>query len=143
MTPEIDETTVVATEAARISGLGRSCDLTTPVGHLGRWKIRDVVAHLGGVHRWATRIITTRSTDGPSFTKSKLDGPKPCDWFDDGAEALLEAFRANDRDEACPNFNPGSANTIASRVSEGGLQSLTLTHPIRLDQPRGGLKSGV
>ena len=109
----IDELGVIASSAARISELIRSSDLTTPVAHLGRWKVRDVVAHLGGVHRWATRIVVTRSMDGPGFTKSKLDGAELCDWFDAGVEGLLSALRANDDDERCPNFNPGSAKTVA------------------------------
>ncbi|MGI9606370.1 MAG: maleylpyruvate isomerase family mycothiol-dependent enzyme [Acidimicrobiales bacterium] len=99
--------------AARISELARSCELSTPVPHLGRWRVRDVVAHLGGVHRWAARIVTTRSMDGPGFTKSKLDGIELCDWFDEGVQALLEAFRANDEDADCPNFNPGSVKNVA------------------------------
>lgn len=113
MKSELDEPAVIAAEAERISGLIRSSDLATPVPHLGRWKVRDIVAHLGGVHRWATRIVRTRSMDGPGFTKSKLDGPELCDWFDAGAEDLLAAFRDNEADDPCPNFNPGSPKTVA------------------------------
>jgi uncharacterized protein (TIGR03083 family) len=103
----------VAAEAARISELARLGDLTTPAPWLGRWRVRDVVAHLGGVHRWATRIVETRSMDGPGFTKSKLDGIALCDWFDEGAAALAANLAEVDPDEACPNFNPGSARTMA------------------------------
>ncbi len=104
---------MIAAAAERISELIRSSDLTTPVPHLGRWRVRDVAAHLGGVHRWATRIVRTRSMDGPGFTKSKLDGRELCDWFDAGAEDLLAAFRDNDADDPCPNFNPGSPKNVA------------------------------
>ena len=113
MTTAIDELAAIASSAGRISELIRSSDLTRPVDHLGRWKVRDVVAHLGGVHRWATRIVTTRTMDGSSFIKSKLDGTELCDWFDAGVEELLHELRANDRNAACPNFNPGSEKTIA------------------------------
>lgn len=113
MTRAIDDTAITAAAAARISDLIRSADLTTPVDHLGRWKVRDVVAHLGGVHRWATRIVVNRSQDGPSFTKSKLAGIELCDWFDEGVGELVAAFTAADPESPCPNFNPGSANTVA------------------------------
>ena len=113
MRADKDEIAILVAETSRISELIRSCDLATPVAHLGRWKIRDVAGHLGGVHRWAARIVRTRSADGPGFVKSKLDGLELCDWFDAGASELLDAFRSNDRHEACPNFNPGSANTVA------------------------------
>ena len=109
----IDEHAVIAAEARRISGLIRSADLTATVPHLGRWKVRDIAAHLGGVHRWAARIVSTRSMGGPSFTKSKLTGTELSDWFDAGVEDLLVALRANHADDDCPNFNPGSPNTVA------------------------------
>lgn len=102
----------ISDAAARISDLIRSGDLTAPVPGLGRWKVRDVAAHLGGVHRWATRIVTSRSMDGPSFTKAKLDGRELCDWFDEGVEQLLAAFEVNPLDDPCPNFSPGSEKTV-------------------------------
>lgn len=100
-------------EAARIVAVGRSADLATPVPWLNRWKVRDVLAHLGGVHRWADRIVTARSMDGPSFTKSKLDGAELVDWFEEGAAALTATLAAADPADACPNFNPGSDKTVA------------------------------
>ncbi len=107
-----DAVNVIETEAGRMSELARSGDLAAPIDHLGRWKARDVVAHLGGVHRWATRIVTERSMKGPGFTKSKLDGDELCEWFDVGAAALVQLLRSLDPDAPCPNFNPGSENTV-------------------------------
>lgn len=97
----------------RISELARQGQLAEPVAHLPRWKVRDVVAHLGGVHRWATRIVAKRSMAGPGFKKSKLDGDELCDWFDEGVEALLDMLTSTGLDEPCPNFNPGSVGTVA------------------------------
>ena len=108
----IDHPTGIEESATRLSELSRANDLATPVPGLGRWRIRDVVAHLGGVHRWATRIIGTRSMDGPGFTKSKLTGIELCEWFDDGADRLLDALGSNPPAASCPNFNPGSPSTV-------------------------------
>ncbi len=109
MIPDLD---VLADACGRVSATARQGDLAAPVsGGLGRWKARDVVAHLGGVHRWATRIVANGSQDGPGFTKSKLDGTPLCDWFEEGARLLHETLSAAEPDGACPNFNPGSANT--------------------------------
>ena len=112
MTGAIDYVATIEESAARISELSRGHDLATPVPRLGRWKIRDVVAHLGGVHRWATRIVENKSMDGPGFTKSKLDGTELCDWFDQGASQLLDVLASNPLTSACPNFNPGSDRTV-------------------------------
>ena len=102
----------VRVEAGRISAVARDVDLATPVPWLGRWKIRDVVAHLGGVHRWADRVVAQQSMDGPGFRKSTLDGDALLDWFDDGADALVRTLSAVDPSEPCPNFNPGSEKTV-------------------------------
>ncbi len=112
MNRALDEPATIAAAANQISELIRIIDLTTPIGHLGRWRVSDVVAHLGGVHRWTTRIVNSRSMKGPRFTKSKLDGVELCDWFDTGVQELLNGFQNNDRNETCPNFNPGSVKTV-------------------------------
>jgi uncharacterized protein (TIGR03083 family) len=109
----IDSLGSISTAGRRISSLARAGDLAVPVEGLGRWKARDVIAHLGGVHRWATRIVATSSRDGPGFTKSKLHGTELCDWFDEGVTDLLDTLGAAAPDAACPNFNPGSPNTNA------------------------------
>lgn len=113
MTPAIDPLARIEEASVRILQLGRSGDLTAPVPRLGRWKIRDVVAHLGGVHRWASRIVATRSMDGPGFTKSKLDGAELCDWFEEGADQLLNVLGSSPPTAPCPNFNPGSEPTVS------------------------------
>lgn len=100
-------------DSARVLELARSGDLSTPIVHLNRWKARDLVAHLGGVQRWATRVITTSTMDGPGSPKSKLDGEELCDWFEDGAAKLVAAMRSKDPSDACPNFNPGSENVVS------------------------------
>lgn len=99
--------------ADRISSIIRTGELATTVDHLPRWRVRDVVAHLGGIHAWASRIVEQRSMDGPGFTKSKLDGPELCDWFDAGARQLIDQLRNTNPTEPCPNFNPGSEKTVA------------------------------
>lgn len=104
---------LIENESIRILELGRSKDLSEPVPHLGRWKARDVIAHLGGVHRWATRVLTERSMAGPGFKKSSLDGPALCDWFEEGAASLVATMRADGPEAVCPNFNPGSPSTVA------------------------------
>lgn len=109
---KIDTIDAVKAATGRISELARTGELSEPVAHLNRWKVRDVVAHLGGIHRWTARILTERSMAGPGFKKSKLDGPELCDWFDEGAALLLDLFGAADLAEPCPNFNPGSDSTF-------------------------------
>lgn len=109
----LDAATLIADACGRITAAIADGNPDAPVARLGRWRVRDVVQHLGGVHRWATRILRTSSMDGPSFAKSRLDGDALVHWFDEGARELVDTIRATPTDTACPNFNPGSPATAA------------------------------
>lgn len=132
-----DATTHLAQACERIVAAGHAGDLTTPVAQLGRWRVRDVIQHLGGVHRWATRIVRTASMDGPGFIKSKLDGPALIDWFTEGAHDLVVALCDTPPSTACPNFNPGSPGTAAfwhrRQLLETTIHRWDVEHALGLD----------
>ncbi|MEM9519873.1 MAG: maleylpyruvate isomerase family mycothiol-dependent enzyme [Actinomycetota bacterium] len=109
----VDAPERIAAEGARILSVARAGDLAAPVPKVGRWKLRDVIAHLGGVHRWANRIVNERSMDGPRFTASKLDREELLAWFDEGLQMLVTTLATTEPAASCPNFNPGSENTVA------------------------------
>lgn len=104
----LDRVGALTMAGERMSVLARHGDLTTPAIGLGRWSARDIVAHVGGIHRWAARIVRTRSMEGASSTRSRLDGAALCDWFDEGRLDLADVLAATDPEARCPNFNPGS-----------------------------------
>jgi uncharacterized protein (TIGR03083 family) len=109
----LDAAALIVEASRRITSIAADGDLGARVQRLGRWRVRDVVQHLGGVHRWATRILRTSSMDGPSFTKSRLDGDVLVEWFDVGANDLVNTLRATPATATCPNFNPGSPATAS------------------------------
>jgi uncharacterized protein (TIGR03083 family) len=98
---------VVAREGARVSAVARSCDWQARVPHMKRWKLVDVVAHLGGVHRWAAEIVCTRTMER-SHRRGRDTGDALLAWFDEGLAGLVEVLSAAGPDEPCPNFSPGS-----------------------------------
>ena len=75
--------------------------LTEPVASCPGWTVRDLVEHLGSVHRWATGIVRTG-------TPGRLDEQRGVDdlrgWFAAGAEALLEVLTAADPAAPCWSF---------------------------------------
>jgi uncharacterized protein (TIGR03083 family) len=109
----LDAAALIFEASRRITCIAADGDLDARVERLGRWRVRDVVQHLGGVHRWATRILRTALMDGPSFTKSRLDADALIEWFDAGANDLVDAIRATPTTATCPNFNPGSPATAS------------------------------
>ena len=107
-----DAAAVIAAEGARLSAAARATGLDAPVAHLPGWRVRHLVAHTTGVHRWATRVITERSMDVPGIEQAPLDGDGLLDHFDEGIPLLLAALAATDPDASVPNFHPGTPSTI-------------------------------
>jgi len=81
----------LAAEAERIlpSDLVPTCPL---------WKVRDLVVHLGGVHRWATDIVARGLLENPTDQEQAALMAPPADpgellpWFRSGADRLLQTL---------------------------------------------------
>src|SRR3954449_9219253 len=54
--------------------------LDVPVPWVPAWSARDLVGHLGTVHRWATAIVQAGTTDGPP-TGTERPGGDLLDWY--------------------------------------------------------------
>jgi uncharacterized protein (TIGR03083 family) len=77
------------------------------------WDVRTLVTHVGGVHRWATDIVATGSSD-PDTAAGRAVGTGPgdgelIDWFRDGHLALLETLRAAPDELDCFTFLPAES----------------------------------
>jgi uncharacterized protein (TIGR03083 family) len=74
-----------------------------------QWTVRDVVTHVGGVHRWATSIVRDRLDHDPAPREEDLATPgsrDPLEWFRDGHTELLATLRKADPDLRCYAFLP-------------------------------------
>lgn len=85
---------LVASEGARVSRVARKGPLHAPVPHIGDWTMSDVVAHLGGVHRWAERIVAERRHTGERSQPGTDTGTALIDWFDEGLDRLVKTLSA-------------------------------------------------
>lgn len=110
----IDPLAVLAQECTRTETLLReasAADLLAPVPGCPGWSVSDLVAHLGGVHQWATAATTT-PPDGRVITPADDgpgDGPTAlADWFAEGAQRLQEALDT-DPASACWTLAPPQA----------------------------------
>lgn len=74
------------------------------------WTMRELVSHVGGVHRWATDIIATCSATTETAAGAAVGtGPADeqlSDWFVAGHRALVAALRAAPADLQCASFLP-------------------------------------
>ena len=98
-------------EARRTAAPG----LHAPVPWVPAWTVRDLVGHLGAVHRWATAIVRAGSTDRPAAPPQPPDDGL-LDWYGAGLTDLLHALRDTPPDAPAWHMSPAAERTAASWV---------------------------
>ena len=101
----------VRAEGDLMAGVLGTVDIETPVPTCPDWVVRDLVKHLGGVHRWATAFVKGGLTGPGDVNFDELmasfpDDPGVLDWFVDGHAALVHALETASPDVACWTFMP-------------------------------------
>lgn len=98
-------------EGERVAEAAGAADPDAPVPTCPGWVVRDVVRHLGGVHRWATGIVSDARTDMWDVEMDEVVGSWPADaelveWFRSGHAGVLAALSDASPDLACWAFLP-------------------------------------
>jgi uncharacterized protein (TIGR03083 family) len=88
-------------DADRVLGVLARASLSEPVAACPGWTVRELVEHLGGVHRWATKIVRTGAPHPDEQPHGVEDLPA---WFAEGAGALIATLAASDPVAACWSF---------------------------------------
>ena len=75
------------------------------------WRMRDLLTHIGGVHRWATGYVgggrTAMMDDAEAATVMAAPGDDALlDWFREGHARLVDTLSAAKPDVACWAFLP-------------------------------------
>lgn len=68
------------------------------------WTVRQLVAHQGMVHRWATDQVLGRRADAATYEAEGLAAEDPMRWLHAGGQALVEALEAAPADLEAPVF---------------------------------------
>ncbi len=118
-------------DAAVIADLLLTADPDAPVPACSQWALRDLVLHLGQIHRWATDVVRTGERQRPP----EVDVPDGglADWLSDGADALHRTLRDTDPERPCWTLaGPGTARFWCRR------QALeTVVHRVDVEQAVG------
>jgi uncharacterized protein (TIGR03083 family) len=92
----------LAVEIAFMADLLRDAHPTTPVPACPDWTITDLVKHVGGVHRWAARMVREQTSSRIAGRLIKLALPRKADdypgWLADGGNLLVATLRAAEPD---------------------------------------------
>lgn len=92
-------------DAAAVAGLD------APVPTCPEWAVRELVHHIGGVHRWAADVVGAARTQFRDEPLELVAGGWPADdatiqWFRDGHAALVAALDGAPADLDCVTFLP-------------------------------------
>lgn len=105
---------------AMASVVGGAPDIAAAVATCPEWTIADLARHTGLIHRWVTRIVSSRADSRIAFPDA--DSPWEsadgwAQWLSAGAVPLLAALREAGPDAACWTWGPGrSAGWWARRM---------------------------
>jgi uncharacterized protein (TIGR03083 family) len=87
-------------------------DLDTRVPSCPEWRVRDLVRHIGGVHRWAaTHVAEARTGPLDAAEQERVMAPPDADgaligWFREGHADLVRTLEAAPPDLRCWSFLP-------------------------------------
>lgn len=99
----------LAAEGELLAAAATDVDPDTPVATVPDWPLRDLVRHVGGIHRWAATTIRDARPTRYDTTLLDVVGRWPDDddlveWFREGHAELLSTLRNADPDLDCWHF---------------------------------------
>jgi uncharacterized protein (TIGR03083 family) len=96
----------LAVEATKLGEAAASTTITAAVPGCPDWTVRDLVGHVGMVHRWATNIVTNGLESPDGETADAPPDPELLDWYAEGHRVLLETLTSAPPDLSCFAFLP-------------------------------------
>jgi len=90
--------------------------LDVPVPWVAEWRARDLVGHVGTVHRWATHIVRAGSTERPprEATQTPPDDENLLEWYEIGLVELVATLRTTPPDAPAWHMSPTAEKVVAS-----------------------------
>jgi len=102
----------LAADGPRLAEAATRAGLDAPVPATD-WTVRELVTHVGGIHRWAADIVANCGTGfdtaaGEAVGTGPSD-PDLIDWFRAGHGTLVDTLRAAPTDLDCATFLPADS----------------------------------
>ncbi len=91
-------------------------ELDARVAGCPTWDLGDLFGHLGGIHRWATTSVTSKSLELTRPSSQAPAGHQRVDWLVEGLDQLITTLRNTDPLKPCPTWaGPADAAWWARR----------------------------
>ncbi|HEY0871366.1 MAG TPA: maleylpyruvate isomerase family mycothiol-dependent enzyme [Acidothermaceae bacterium] len=101
---------VLIAQGRALFDAARAASMDAVVPPCPGWTVRDLVTHVGGVHRWAAAIVGGALSDSDDATGGQVgkgpDDAQLLEWFRDGHRALVQTLQEAPSDLACFTFLP-------------------------------------
>ena len=100
----------VGGQGERLAAAADRAGLTAPVPTCPDWVVRDLLLHVGGVHRWAATFVGQARTEpidigeAHEIADSLPDDADLVAWFRDGVTGLVDVLTAAPADLDCWKF---------------------------------------
>ena len=83
----------IRTALAGFVSFARKAGLDAPVPTAPEWNVRQLLAHQGMVHRWATAHVNGVEVDAEAFEAEGLAAADPVLWLRDGGLRLIKTLQ--------------------------------------------------
>ena len=105
----------VVDEGERFGVLAQELDLDVQVPWIPEWRARDLVGHLGTVHRWAKAIVEAGTTEPPPRgTQQEPPTDGLLDWYAAGLTELVRTLRNTPPTSPAWHMSPAAEKVAAS-----------------------------
>lgn len=105
----IDNVAAIRRESARLAAVVAAGDEDAEVAACPGWKVRDLAAHVGEVHRFWAWVLERGQTTHPAADEAPVESPGSdlVAWLTGGADLLVTAIQARDPGERTWAWWPG------------------------------------
>jgi uncharacterized protein (TIGR03083 family) len=106
-----DHIAVLDRDGRILANVAERAGLDAEVPTCPGWRLRDLLRHLSGVHRWAAAYVSTGRSE-PFSREERATFAAPAaddallDWFREGHRVLVDALTSADETLACWTFMP-------------------------------------
>ena len=106
----VEHVAALRREGRLLAEVAARTDLGVPVPTCPEWRVRDLVRHIGGVHRWAAaHVAGSRTRPLSEEEQAKVMAPPDddhalVDWFGEGHAHLVHELETAAPDLACWTF---------------------------------------